>query len=108
MKQLKHILYIFLLTGFCFVSCTNNTTIENQESDAIVTKTVTDENGIKLEMSFNNPKERVTINFNGERDELFDQKPASGIWYKNDTYELRGKGEEVDLTKEGELVFTTK
>ena len=34
-----------------------------------------------------------------------DKKPASGIWYKNDHYELRGKGEEIELTKDGKTVF---
>lgn len=37
--------------------------------------------------------------------ELQGQTPGSGIWYKNDQYELRGKGEEVKLTKDGEVVF---
>ena len=41
----------------------------------------------------------------GEELELAGQKPASGIWYKNDHYELRGKGENLELTKDGKTVF---
>lgn len=33
------------------------------------------------------------------------QRAVSGIWYKNDHYELRGKGENLKLTKEGKTVF---
>jgi hypothetical protein len=36
---------------------------------------------------------------------LHAQKAASGIWYKNDLYELRGKGDNVELTKDGITVF---
>lgn len=57
-------------------------------------------------MTFNNTTNTAKIYLNGgEQIELIGQKPASGIWYKNDQYELRGKGEEVELTKDGKTVF---
>lgn len=56
-------------------------------------------------MTFNNTKNTATVVFNNETIELQGQKPASGIWYKNDHYELRGKGEEIELTKDGKTVF---
>lgn len=73
--------------------------------DEIVTSTATDKSGKKLEMSFNNTQDIVTVNFNGETIEMAGQKPASGIWYKNDNYELTGKGESVELKKDGKTVF---
>jgi hypothetical protein len=29
---------------------------------------------------------------------------ASGIWHKNDSYELRGKGKKIKLTKDGKTI----
>lgn len=61
--------------------------------------------GTSVEMSFDNDKNEATIDFKGEKLVLKGQSPASGIWYKNDRYELRGKGEELELTKDGKSVF---
>ena len=41
----------------------------------------------------------------GEQIDLVAEKAASGIWYKNDVYELRGKGEKLELSKDGIIVF---
>lgn len=71
----------------------------------IVKSTEKDSSGKTLDMTFNNTKNTATIVFNKETIELQGQKPASGIWYKNDHYELRGKGEEIELTKDGKVVF---
>ncbi|RQO38164.1 hypothetical protein DBR39_14950 [Chryseobacterium sp. KBW03] len=73
--------------------------------DEIVKSTSKDSSGKTLEMTFNNTKNTATVVFNKETIELQGQKPASGIWYKNDHYELRGKGEEIELTKDGKTVF---
>lgn len=73
--------------------------------DEIVKSTSKDSSGKTLDMTFNNTKNTATVIFNNETIELQGQKPASGIWYKNDHYELRGKGEEIELTKDGKTVF---
>ncbi|WP_419870129.1 MliC family protein [Chryseobacterium sp. CT-SW4] len=75
-------------------------------TDEIVKSTAKDKSGKTLEMSFDNTKHTATVVFEGETINLDDQKPASGIWYKNDHYELRGKGEQVELTKDGKVVFS--
>ena len=87
---------------------TESTTTETVEKvgDDIVTSSSTDTEGKKLELTFNNTKGTVTLNFNGETSELVAQKPASGMWYKNDQYELRGKGNDLELKKDGNVVFT--
>lgn len=61
--------------------------------------------GTSVEMSFDNDKNEASIDFKGEKIVLKGQRPASGIWYKNDHYELRGKGEELELTMDGKSVF---
>lgn len=114
-KKMTKKLAIVILTGSLLASCKetpkqenlNATTIEAIEktTDEIVISSSTDKNGKKLEMIFNNTKDIVTLNFNGENIELVGQRPASGMWYKNDNYELRGKGENVKLTKNGKTVF---
>ncbi|MBJ7883135.1 lysozyme inhibitor, partial [Gelidibacter salicanalis] len=41
----------------------------------------------------------------GEQINLVEEKAASGIWYKNDHYQLQGKGDSYELTKDGKIVF---
>lgn len=110
--MIKNVLTIAMLGALLFTSCkdtpkqeTNQNSTTETTADEIVTRTSTDKDGRKLEMSFNNTKDIVTINFNGETIEMVGQKPASGIWYKNNHYELRGKGDNVELKKDGEIVF---
>lgn len=114
--MVKKVLSIALLVTILVTSCNESTKNENSNEqvatevtskpvDEIVNSTLTDKEGKKLEMSFNNTKDIVTVKFNGETIELVGQKPASGIWYKNDHYELRGKGEQVELTQDGKTIF---
>ncbi|MEZ4911502.1 MAG: MliC family protein [Saprospiraceae bacterium] len=115
----KKILSLTLLTALFFTSCKEGTKTDKAEklttqdtvaktSDEIVNKTSTDKEGKKLEMTFNNTKDIVTLKFNGETIELLGQKPASGILYKNENYELSGKGDDIELTKNGKIIFVTK
>lgn len=111
----KKILTIAILTALFLNSCKGTSKQENAETtktetvaDDIVTTLSTDKEGKKLEITFNNTKGTATLSFNGETIELVAQKAASGIWYKNDHYELRGKGNDIDLTKDGKVVFTHK
>lgn len=80
-----------------------------EKVDANISKrTSTDKDGKKLEMTFNNDEGTATLTFNGETIVLVAQKAASGIWYKNENYELRGKGNDIELKKDGNVVFTHK
>jgi hypothetical protein len=69
--------------------------------------TLKDKNGNLLKMVFVNSKNTVTLYINNEVITLEGQRPASGIWYKNEQYELTGKGEQVTLSKLGKVIFTT-
>ncbi|QFZ54455.1 hypothetical protein FEZ18_06425 [Oceanihabitans sp. IOP_32] len=80
------------------------TTTASQEN--ITTTTSTNKDGKTLELAFNHNKGTVIIKFDGDTSELQSQKPASGFWYKNEQYELRGKGNDIELKKEGELIFS--
>ena len=108
----KSILTMTMLTALFLSSCKESpkqenteTTSSEQVADDIVRSTSTDADGNKLEMTFNNTKGTATLNFKGETIELVAEKSASGIWYTNEHYELRGKGNDIELKKDGELVF---
>ncbi|MGQ1908809.1 MliC family protein [Marinifilum sp. RC60d5] len=111
----KYILTIVILTLLFMNACkethkkertkTTSTELVKKVDYDIVKSSFTDKDGNKLEMTFNNAKETATLNFKGETIQLVQQKAASGIWYKNDNYELRGKGEDVELIKDGKTVF---
>lgn len=112
----KHLLIIgTIATAILTTSCnqqTKNETSKANETEAtsksaenIVTQNLTDKDGNKLNLVFNNTKDNVTITYKGETAELPNQKPASGIWYKNDHYELSGKGNDITLTKDGQVIF---
>lgn len=79
-----------------------------EPNSEIIKNTLSDKDGKKLDVTFNNTKNTATLLFNGETIELEGQKPASGIWYKNDHYELRGKGNENELHKDGKLIFKSE
>lgn len=112
----KKILTLSLLTALFLTSCKDGTKTDNVEksttqnavaktSDEIVTSSSSNKEGKTLEMIFNNTKDIATISFEGEKIELVGQHPASGIWYKNENYELTGKGNDLLLTKNGEVIF---
>lgn len=114
----KSVLTIAMLTALFFTSCKDTPKQENSEAtptqatgevaDDIVTRTSTDQDGNTLKMTFNNTKGTATLDFEGETIEMDAQKAASGIWYKSENYELRGKGNDIELKKDGETVFTHK
>lgn len=111
----KKILTIVMLTALFLISCKETPKQENAETtttesveevaDDIVRSSSTDKDGNKLEITFNNTKKIATLNFNGETVELVAQKSASGIWYKDENYELRGKGNDIELKKDGKIIF---
>lgn len=71
----------------------------------MVTESLINEDGETLEMSFDNSEGTATVNFKGETIDLDQQRSGSGIWYKNDQYELRGKGNDISLKKDGKVIF---
>src|SRR5690606_14674922 len=104
------------LAALIFTSCKEKPNQENAEittsksdgevTDDIVSITSTDTDGKKLNVSFNNTKGTANIDFDGETSELVQEKSASGIWYKNEDFDLRGKGNDIELKKDGKVVFT--
>lgn len=80
--------------------------VNDKVDDDIVRTELRDKNGQTLNITFNNRVGTAKVYLNGwEQIDLEAEKAASGIWYKNEQYELRGKGVHHKLTKEGKTVF---
>lgn len=117
--MLKKVLTAAIIGGLFLTACNSDTKKgEASSADSTITTTTTkeeiitdslvNEDGSKLGMVFNNANNTATVLLKGEKIELEGQKAASGIWYKNDHYELRGKGRDLELTKDGKVIFTHK
>ena len=59
-------------------------------------------NGERLSVDFDNPREMATVrNSNGEAVDLFQERTATGLWYRASGYELRGEGAMARWTADG-------
>ncbi|PQJ22773.1 MliC family protein [Tenacibaculum sp. SG-28] len=61
--------------------------------------------GQELILKFYNEKEEMVLQFQSEDYILENQKPGSGIWYKGENFEVRGKGKEITVYQDGKLLF---
>lgn len=114
----KTILTAAMVSALFLTSCTETAKQENTEvttsTDTVVTEPVstdvikttsTSKDGKTLDLAVDPATGMATVNFNGETIEMKQEKAASGTWYKNDVYELRGKGNDLTLMKDGKVVF---
>lgn len=114
--MIKRTLTITLLSALVLTACKDKPkqeTIEVQETevatkveDDFVTTTYVNEENKELEVVYNNTQGTATFVFEGETVELEQKQSASGVWFKNDSFELRGKGNDIELLKDGEVVFS--
>ncbi|MCP9237845.1 MliC family protein [Lewinella sp. JB7] len=88
-----------------FSNCQQAGTEEDAISSSIIHRSFTDARGNQLDLSFDNSRQTVAINFGGETAELASRHPASGFWYTDERYELRGKGDDLQLAKDGTVIF---
>lgn len=111
----KHIITLAIFGVLALNSCKDplktkkkivNTETGSTHADTITNQSITNKDGKTLNLSFNNTKGTATIHINGETSLLVATHTASGFWYKNDHYELRGKGNNVELKKDGDVIFT--
>ena len=104
---MKKITFILAATVLLFATACNNSK-KNQENNEAVATTITNSNGESIHVTYNTEGETVTIVFNGETIVLQQQPSASGIRYANETYTYTEWQDEVELTKDGAVVFTSK
>ncbi len=105
------ILTVGMVAALLLNACTESPKKENVDTTTTATTddinkvTSTDKDGKNLDVVYNNSKGTATVKYDGQDIELTQQQAASGIWYKNDQYELRGKGNDIELLKDGKVVF---
>ena len=98
--KMNNKILIFSLVTFAFISMISCKDKQTQSAPSdIVKSTAANKDGQKLEMTFDNAKGTATVQYNGETIELITDNPASGMSYKNDHYQLMGKGEYVEFSK---------
>lgn len=101
----KHFIWIAAVAIAIFsTSC--NSKSKQESSDELIESTVTSTTGKQLEATFDTANELVTIIFEGDTAVLKQQPSASGINYKNDTYEYTEWQNEIELLKNGVVVFS--
>lgn len=83
--------------------------MEEMENEIIHAEFV-NEKGEKLSATFFNMEGKARIEYKGETYELTQYRTASGYGYKNETVDMRGKGQDMDLTflKENTSVHFTE
>ncbi|MCD7972581.1 MAG: MliC family protein [Candidatus Azobacteroides sp.] len=77
-------------------------------NDDVVNSSVTDKNGVPLNMSFNNTRGTATLNLNGEDIELQQDTTASGTRYRNNDYEYTDHQGNIVLKKGNKTVYEYK
>lgn len=121
----KTALAIVILTGGVLVSCSNNNRTRQQDvrpaaqytdpappatrtpivRDEIVSSSVTDAQGNRMDLNFNNTLGTATVNFDGEVIEMTQDTTASGVRMHNDNYEYEEWQGHVVLKRDGNVVF---
>ena len=81
----------------------NETSIQNP--NGVINRVFKDSNGTKLYLTFDNTKQLAILKYKGDTIVLKSKTSASGFLYTNAQYKLRGKGDSLQLTKDGVLIF---
>ncbi len=74
-------------------------------TDKIVHASVTNKSGVTLEMAFNNTKRTAIFHFHGEPIAVKQDTTASGIHYSNQHYDYVEWHDEIELKKDGKVIF---
>ncbi|WP_080055638.1 MliC family protein [Spirosoma aerolatum] len=81
------------------------TTAKQPIADSIVRDTVTNSQGVKLAMAYDNAKHTATFVLNGTEIKLKQDTTASGIKYSNSEYEYTEHQGKMTLKKGNEILF---
>ncbi|MBL0294427.1 MAG: hypothetical protein IPQ04_09205 [Saprospiraceae bacterium] len=79
---------------------------KSETKEDLAPYTLTDKEGKTLTIEFNHKRDQVSLNFNGRKYNPTKRKTC--LWNlvrRRPIRELRGKGNDVELTKEGKVIF---
>lgn len=121
LKKMKKLILTIIVASIAVTSCQqkkNNETektknqmdsteqvAEKQTEDKIVTSSVTNNEGVKLDMTFNNTKGTAVFKLNGETIEMKQDTMGSGVKYSNEKYEYSEWHGQIELKKDGKTIF---
>ncbi|MCX6258154.1 MAG: MliC family protein [Bacteroidia bacterium] len=74
-------------------------------ADKILTSEITNKEGDKLDVTFNNTNKTATLNFKGETIEMIQDTMGSGIKYSNKNYEFSEWHGKTELKKDGKIIL---
>lgn len=76
--------------------------VQDRALNRVVSAVYLCNNSERLSVDFDNPRQMATVRHsNGEAVDLYQERAASGIWYRASGYELRGKGVMATWTASG-------
>mgnify|MGYP000011638714 FL=1 len=76
--------------------------IQDRALNRVVQAVYLCENGDRLSVDFDNPRQMATVRTsNGEAVDLYQERAADGLWYRSSTTELRGRGALATWTSQG-------
>jgi membrane-bound inhibitor of C-type lysozyme len=103
---MKKLFLALAIVGSLLVSCSENNTETLNEKNKIVTGTIDDDKGTRLEYSFDHTKNTATFRLNGKVIEMaLDTTMASGSHYKNDRYTYSDWHGNTELKEDGVVIF---
>lgn len=102
--MIKYFLSYLLLLSIC-ISCGNESGKSNHLPTEKIIDTISGSSGQEIVLEFYTKKEEMVLLLENKKYVLKTQKPGSGIWYKGESFEVRGKGEEIEVYKNGKLMF---
>lgn len=118
----KIILVVTIILGLVVISCNQNKKSETEKTtkqteanepkaesptieDKIISSSITNKVGDKLEMTYNNTKKTATLIFKGETIDLKQDTMGSGIKYSNKKYVFSEWHGQTELKKDGKSIF---
>lgn len=76
--------------------------IQQRNQNRIIRTVYLCNNGERLSVDFDNPREMATVrNSNGEAVDLYQERSIEGLWFRASGYELRGEGVMATWTADG-------
>lgn len=112
----KALIVIAIFVASIATSCGNckvkdqNEAEETTEAVAVDTSNIVnlsfvDARGNNIDVIFDNNKDVAILNYLGEEAVLASRRSASGFWYSDEDYEVRGKGNDIVISKAGQVIY---